>query len=244
MKPTLGPKVKICCIASAREAQMAIDHGASALGLVSAMPSGPGPIAEDLIAEIAAFIPPPVVSVLLTSKHTAASIIEQQHRTRASAIQIVDRLVHGAHHELRNALPGIRLIQVIHVRGDESVEEAISVSPYVDALLLDSGNPAAAVKELGGTGRTHDWSISSRIRVSVDVPVFLAGGLTPENVRQAVRYVRPFAIDVCSGVRTDGKLDEQKLKQFFAEIAAADQSAHHMAVLRPRISPKDQTTVP
>lgn len=223
---------------------MAIDHGASALGLVSEMPNGPGPIAEDLIAEIAASIPPPIMSVLLTSRHSAASIIEQQRRTRASAIQIVDRLMHGAHHELRNALPGIRLIQVIHVRGNESVEEAVAVSPYVDALLLDSGNPDAAVKELGGTGRTHDWSISSRIRVSVDVPVFLAGGLNPENVRQAVRFVRPFAIDVCSGVRTDGELDEHKLKQFFAEITAADRSAHDTAVLRPRIPPKDRTAAP
>ena len=168
----------------------------------------------------------------------AASIIEQQRRTRVNAIQIVDRLVHGAHRELRTALPGIRLIQVIHVTGDESVEEAISVSPYVDALLLDSGNPSAAVKELGGTGRTHDWSISSRIRVSADVPVFLAGGLTPENVRQAVRYVRPFAVDVCSGVRTNGKLDEHKLKKFFAEIAAADRSSNEPAELRSRITPK------
>jgi len=221
---------------------MAIDHGASALGLVSEMPSGPGPISEDLIAEIAASIPPPILSVLLTSKHEAESIIEQHRRTRVSAIQIVDRLVHGAHHELRRALPGIRLIQVIHVRGNEAADEAISLLPFVDALLLDSGNPSAAVKELGGTGRVHDWSVSSRIRVSVDVPVFLAGGLTPENVRQAVRYVRPFAIDVCSGVRTNGKLDESKLKKFFAEIAAADHSSHD-AALHSKILPKEHASV-
>lgn len=243
MKPTIGPRVKICCIASVREAQMAIDHGAAAVGLVSEMPSGPGPIPEDLIAEIAASIPPPILSVLLTSKHDAESIIEQHRRTRVSAIQIVDRLVHGAHRELRKALPGIRLIQVIHVTGNESAEEAVSISPFVDALLLDSGKPSAAVKELGGTGRVHDWSISSRIRVSVDVPVFLAGGLTPENVRQAVRYVRPFALDVCSGVRTNGKLDEHKLKQFFAEIAAADRPSHNEPELRSKIPPPEHAAV-
>jgi len=201
---------------------MAVEHGASALGLVSDMPSGPGVIAEDLIAEIAASIPPPIESVLLTSKHHAEAIIEQQRRARVSAIQIVDRIERGGHRALRAALPGIRIIQVIHVTGNESVEEALAMSPHVDALLLDSGNPAAAVKELGGTGRTHDWGISSRIRVSVDVPVFLAGGLTPQNVGKAVRYVRPFALDVCSGVRTGGKLDEQKLIEFFAQISAAD----------------------
>ena len=236
MKPTIAPRVKICCIASVREARMAIDYGASALGLVSAMPSGPGPISEDLIAEIAASIPPPVMSVLLTSKQDAESIIEQQRRTRVSAIQLVDHLHHGAHHELRRALPGIPLIQVIHVKDRESVEEAIAISPHVDALLLDSGNQSAAVKELGGTGRVHDWSISSRIRVSADIPVFLAGGLTPENVRRAVRYVRPFALDVCTGVRTDGKLDEAKLRQFFSEVAAADRSSHDDLVLRSKVS--------
>jgi phosphoribosylanthranilate isomerase len=222
MKPTIRPRVKICCISSLLEARMAIEHGASALGLVSDMPSGPGVIGENLIAEIAASIPPPVESVLLTSKHHAEPIIEQQRRTRVGAIQLVDRIERGGHRALRDALPGIRIIQVIHVTGNESVEEALAVSLHVDALLLDSGNPSAAVKELGGTGRTHDWGISSRIRVSVDVPVFLAGGLTPQNVVKAVRYVRPFALDVCSGVRTGGKLDEQKLKKFFAQLSAAN----------------------
>ena len=215
---------------------MAIEHGASALGLVSDMPSGPGVIGEDLIAEIAASIPPPVTSVLLTSKHHAEQIIEQQRRTRVSAIQLVDRIERGGHRALRNALPGIRIVQVIHVTGNESMEDALAISLHVDALLLDSGNPAAAVKELGGTGRTHDWGISSRIRVSVDVPVFLAGGLTPQNVVKAIRYVRPFALDVCSGVRTGGKLDEQKLKEFFAQIAAADRPRDGKAAWPPRIA--------
>jgi phosphoribosylanthranilate isomerase len=200
------------------------------------MPSGPGPISESLIAEIAASIPPPVMSVLLTSKPDAEAIIEQQRRTRVSAIQLVDHLHHGAHRELRRALPGIRLIQVVHVRGKDSVEQAIAISPHVDALLLDSGDPSSAVKELGGTGRVHDWSVSSRIRVSVEVPVFLAGGLKPDNVRRAVRYVRPFALDVCTGVRSDGKLDAEKLRAFFNEIAAADRSSHHDPLLRSKIT--------
>jgi phosphoribosylanthranilate isomerase len=197
---------------------MAIEHGASAVGLVSAMPSGPGPIPESLIAEIAATIPPGVSSFLLTCKQDAASIVDQQQRLRVNTIQICDRLPDGAHRELREALPGVALVQVVHVTGPESVEEAIAVGPHVDAVLLDSGNQSLAIKELGGTGRTHDWSLSRRIREAIDVPLFLAGGLKPQNVAAAIREVQPFGIDVCSGLRTDGALDRHKLVDFFAAI--------------------------
>lgn len=215
----LTPRVKICCISSFAEAEMAIRHGASALGLVSAMPSGPGVIEEDLIAEIAAQVPPPIATFLLTSKQEVDSIIEQQRRLRANTIQIVDRLKQGSYGDLRSALPGISLVQVIHVTGEESVDEALDVAPQVDAILLDSGNQKLAVKELGGTGRTHDWTLSRKIREAVTVPIFLAGGLKPENVADAIQAVEPFGLDLCSGVRTDGKLDEQKLASFFENLS-------------------------
>jgi len=218
MDATTKPRVKICCIASVAEAWMAIEHGASAIGLVSAMPSGPGPIAEELIAEIAAPVPPGVASFLLTCKQDVASIIDQQRRTRVNTIQICDRLVDGTYEDLRKALPGISLVQVIHVTGPEAVHEALAISSHVDAILLDSGNQSLKVKELGGTGRTHDWALSREIRESVEVPVYLAGGLKPENVGEAIRAVRPFGVDVCSGLRTDGRLDESKLKSFFAAL--------------------------
>lgn len=194
---------------------MAIEHGASAVGLVSAMPSGPGPIAEELIAEIAATIPPAVSSFLLTCRQDAASIIDQQRRLRVNTIQLCDRVDLGVLRELREALPGVSLVQVVHVTGREAVEEAVAVAPWVDAVLLDSGNQSLAVKELGGTGRTHDWSLSREIREAIDVPLFLAGGLRPENVAAAIREVQPFGIDVCSGLRTDGALDRRKLSAFF-----------------------------
>lgn len=197
---------------------MAINHGASAVGLVSAMPSGPGPIADDLIAEIAGRLPPAVGSFLLTCQQNAESIIDQQRRLRVNTIQLCDSVEPGAHRRLREALPGISLVQVIHVTGSEAIDEATSLAPFVDAILLDSGNPALPVKELGGTGRTHDWKISARIREAVSVPVFLAGGLNPTNVAEAIRQVRPFGVDVCSGVRTDGNLDELKLASFFRAI--------------------------
>jgi len=215
MEPTEKPRVKICCIQSIAEAWMAIEHGAAAVGLVSVMPSGPGPIPEELIAEIAAKIPPGVSSFLLTCQQNAEAIIDQQRRLRVNTIQICDRLPAGSYQRLREALPGVSLVQVIHVTGQESVDEAIAIAPEVDAILLDSGNQSLAIKELGGTGRTHDWRLSRAIREAIDVPLFLAGGLKPENVAEAIREVRPFGVDVCSGLRIEGRLDPRKLAAFF-----------------------------
>jgi phosphoribosylanthranilate isomerase len=220
MEPTARPRVKICCIADRAEAQAAVRAGASALGLVSHMPSGPGVIEDALIAEIARSVPPPIATFLLTSRTGVQEIIAQHAHCRTSTIQIVDRLVRGTHSDLRAALPGIRLVQVIHVTGEESIDEAARVAPEVDALLLDSGNQSLAVKELGGTGRTHNWAISRRIREAVDVPVFLAGGLKPENIAEAIMQVGPFGLDVCSGVRTNGRLDEAKLAAFMRAAGA------------------------
>jgi phosphoribosylanthranilate isomerase len=218
MKPNPRPRIKICCMGSIEEAWMAIDHGASAVGLVSAMPSGPGVIEEALIAQIAAALPPAIGSFLLTSKQDADAIIEQQRRLGVNTLQICDRLETGSYADLRQALPGISLVQVVHVTGTKSLDEAKSVAPFVDAILLDSGNQSLAVKELGGTGRVHNWTISRRIRESVEVPIFLAGGLNHMNVAQCIEEVGPFGVDVCSGVRTDGKLDPMKLDRFFAAI--------------------------
>ncbi len=219
MTPLL--RVKICCIRCVGEAQLAIRHGAAALGLVSEMPSGPGPIPEHRIAEVAARVPPPIATFLLTSKQDPAAIVGQQRRCGVNTIQLCDRLPPGAHPALRAALPGVSLVQVIHVVGEESIQEALEVASLVEALLLDSGNQRLPVKELGGTGRTHDWTISAQIVSRAPVPVFLAGGLTADNVQAAIQTVRPFAVDVCSGVRTDGALDEGKLERFMAAVAAA-----------------------
>ncbi len=219
MEPTLHPRIKICCISSVAEAQLAIRHGASALGLVAKMPSGPGVISEPIIAEVAAIIPPAIGSFLLTSEQNVQSIIDQQRRCRVNTLQIVDRLQVGKYDDLRTALPGISLVQVIHVTGEESIEEACRIADQgVDALLLDSGDQRLAVKQLGGTGRTHDWSISSQIREAVNVPIFLAGGLRTDNVKEAIQAVQPFGIDLCSSVRTDGRLDALKLARFFEAV--------------------------
>lgn len=212
------PRVKICCISSITEARTAIEAGASALGLVGPMPGGPGVISDELIFQIAKTVPPPIGTFLLTSETLIAKIVKHHQRTQTNTIQLVDALSGGTYNDLRNAIPGIKLVQVIHVIDQHSVDEAIEISEHVDAILLDSGNPNLPVKELGGTGRTHNWKLSRKIRDSIKVPVFLAGGLKPENIRQAIDEVLPFGIDLCSGVRTNDELDREKLDWFMREV--------------------------
>ncbi len=214
-------RVKICCISSLKEAALAIDLGANAIGLVSAMPSGPGVISEERIAEIAAVTPPPTSTFLLTSKISGPEIIEQYRRCRVTTIQLCDRVERSVIAELRGAMPHIALVQVIHVSGKKSVDEALAAAELVDAILLDSGNQSLTTKELGGTGRTHDWGLSAKIVEESPVGVFLAGGLTPENIAAAIQEVQPFGVDVCSGVRTNGELDETKLRSFMTNIERA-----------------------
>lgn len=218
--------MKICCISDISEGRLAIEHGADALGLVSHMPSGPGVISDQWIARIAATVPPGVASFLLTCLQSADAIIDQQRKLKVNTIQLCDSLPHSEYALLRQALPGVKLVQVIHVTGENAIAEASQIDSFVDGILLDSGNPALAVKELGGTGRRHDWTISRRIRDAVAAPVYLAGGLCAENVAEAMATVQPFGLDVCSGVRTDGQLDETKLAAFFEAVHAAVPSAN------------------
>jgi phosphoribosylanthranilate isomerase len=211
-------KIKICCISNLMEAELAIKYGADALGLVSEMPSGPGVIDDDTIEEISTSFSHTIDTFLLTSKRSVEEIVKQHHRFKTTTIQIVDSLLEGTHSDLRSALPGIKLVQVIHVGGEESIHEAIENSKTADGLLLDSGNQKLLIKELGGTGRTHNWEISRKIVESVTVPVFLAGGLNPLNIEEAIKSVRPYGVDICSGVRSNGKLDELKLRDYISRI--------------------------
>lgn len=213
-------KIKICCISSPEEAKIAIRYGADALGLVGKMPSGPGPIEDELINSIARTIHPPIASFLLTSEQNSKDIIAHVNRVHTNTVQVVDALTGGTYEEIRNALPHLRIVQVIHVTGEESIGQALQVHQYVDAILLDSGNPKAAIKTLGGTGNTHNWSVSHELVKQVSVPVFLAGGLHAGNVQEAIEQVNPFGVDVCSGVRSAGKLDLQKLSAFIKAVKA------------------------
>lgn len=210
--------VKVCCISSVEEAELALRSGASALGLVSRMPSGPGVIGEELIASIAEAVRGRTETVLLTSESDPAVVAHQVSRCGVTGVQLCAWLDGDARKDLRERLPETMLMQVVHVIDPSAVERAFSAERHVDRILLDSGSTAGPVQELGGTGRTHDWKVSRRIVQSVRVPVLLAGGLKAENVREACRAVTPYGLDVCSGVRQNGSLDADRLAAFFAAL--------------------------
>ena len=212
------PKIKICCISSLEEAFLAIKHGADALGLVGNMPSGPGVIADELISQITKHIPPPIATFLLTSERKASDIIAHHQKVQTNTIQIVDSLLEMDYAKIREAIPTVKIVQVIHVLNEKQIDEALEIEQWVDAILLDSGNPNLKVKILGGTGNSHDWKLSRKIREAVNKPVFLAGGINAQNVKQAIAEVNPYGIDLCSSVRTNGQLDASKLDIFFKAI--------------------------
>lgn len=215
-------QLKVCCIASVVEAELALAHGADAIGLVSAMPSGPGPIPDADITVIARATAGRARRFLLTSRTTSADIAAHVRDAGTDTVQIVDTPSEQVLRDLRRMTEGIALVPVIHVRGAEAIAQAQALAPLADALLLDSGNPGAAVRELGGTGRTHDWDVSAAlVRAVSPCPVFLAGGLRADNVAEAVRTVRPSGVDLCSGVRTGGRLDAAKLAAFVAALRVA-----------------------
>ena len=211
--------VKICCISSIEEAQLALNAGASALGLVGPMPSGPGIISNEMIGEIAQTVADQSVETfLLTSETTVEGIYNHYQKTKTTTIQLVDKIEKNGHAQLKELLPEVKLIQVLHVLNEETINEANRLMHEVDALLLDSGNPNLKIKTLGGTGNTHNWEISKSIVIKSNVPVWLAGGLNPENVQKAIEIVQPYGVDLCSGVRTNGNLNENKLLSFFDKV--------------------------
>ena len=211
-------KVKICCISSIEEARLAVAYGAAAIGLVGRMPSGPGIITDDLIHSIARTVLPPIDSFLLTSETTAEAIIEHHNKVNTTTIQMVDALSGREYHKIREAIPHVKLVQVIHVLDEKAVQEAIEISEWVDAILLDSGNPNLSTKVLGGTGKTHNWDLSKKIRENISIPTYLAGGINKDNIRMAIDHVQPYGIDLCSSVRTNGQLDERKLEELFKAL--------------------------
>jgi phosphoribosylanthranilate isomerase len=216
----LRTRVKICCITTPEAAALAVRHGADALGLVGPMPSGTGIIDLATARRLAACAPPTVTTFLLSAATRARDLADEARQVAPTVLQLVDEVEPGAYALLRRELPALKLVQAVHVTGERTVDEALALAAEVDALLLDSGVPDAPVRLLGGTGRVHDWSISRRIVAASPVPVFLAGGLTPGNVAEAIRTVRPFGVDLCTGLRTDGELDEAKLADFMRAVAS------------------------
>lgn len=213
-------RTKLCCIQDARELQHAVAAGADALGFVGQGLSGPEVIDDDAaIASLVAQVPPPVDPWLLTRETDPIALVTQVTTTGVKTVQLCDRVTASTAAALRAAVPGVRLVQVIHVAGPETLEDARDAAQHADALLLDSGAPAEGA--WGGTGRTHDWSVSAAVVEATDRPVILAGGLRPDNVGEAIATVRPWMVDLCSGIRRDGVLDPALAGAFVAAVGRA-----------------------
>lgn len=207
--------IKICCISTEEEIELALAEGASVLGFVGESPPGRGRLSDQAIAELIPAVRGRVPAWLLTVHTDLPALVAQVERTRPDGLQICDRVPPELLAALRARFPSLELIQVVHVSGPAAIAHAAEVEPSVDALLLDSGTPQGQERKLGGTGETHDWSISRRIVQQSAVPVWLAGGLRPDNVARAISEVGPAGVDLCSGVRdSDYRLDSARLRSF------------------------------
>ena len=217
-------QVKVCCVASAVEARLAVGLGADAVGLVGHMPSGPGVIGVAAAAQIAKEVPGGADTFLLTSAMRASEIVKDLAVCPASAVQIVRHIDPGEYPELIETAPQVRRIQVVHIEDEGALDLLAVYEPFVDAFLLDSGKTFGADQQFGGTGATHNWTISRRFVERTHIPVYLAGGLNSTNVFEAITQVRPYGVDLCTGVRTDDQLDPAKLEAFMSEVLRAGQA--------------------
>lgn len=209
-------KLKVCCISSLEEAKLASAYGADYLGLVGPMPSGPGVLSLEEVSAITSQLNDTQHSIFLSSGRTAKEIYEVFSGLGARSIQVVRQIDIDELKKLRDLLPDTELFSVVHVVGEESIALAKEYQAYANYILLDSGKPGSKI--LGGTGKTHNWDFSRRIVQEVSIPVFLAGGLNPDNIKEAVDRVSPYGVDLCSGLRTNDRLDEKKLKHFLDQL--------------------------
>jgi phosphoribosylanthranilate isomerase len=211
-------RIKICCIRSEEEANLAIAAGVDALGFVGVFPPTSRTIPDARIAQIAKRVPPPIETFVLTSETRAAAISAHIRETGTTGVQILYPIDPSESERLALLDRTTRRLQVIHIEGPEALELIPAYAPHVDAFVLDSGRPTGPAPVFGGTGRTHDWEVSAAFVKASPRPVFLAGGLSPDNIRAAMVQVEPFGVDLCSGVRTEGELDAEKLAAFVSAV--------------------------
>ena len=207
-------RVKICGNKRLEDALEGVKAGADALGfLVGQVHVSSDFISKEAAREIIEKLPPFISTVLVTHLSDVEGIISLAAFTRVSTVQLhgeskVDDIL-----VLREHLPNIKLYKTIHVEDGSAIPLASEWDNRVDAILLDTISEAE--NKVGGTGKTHDWSISAEIVKSLHIPVILAGGLDPDNVQAAIRAVQPFAVDVNSGMKgPDGYKDFATLHSF------------------------------
>jgi phosphoribosylanthranilate isomerase len=213
------PFIKICGLRSYEEARLALDCGATAFGfLVGLSYATADQISPENAAGIIGKLPENADTVIVTHQTDPEKAAALARITGGHTLQVHGDMPPAGVRKLAALAPDLRLIKAVHVSGPESIEAAAAYAGIAHALLLDT----RTVDRLGGTGRTHDWSISARIVAAVPVPVYLAGGLTPENISDAIERVRPAGVDVNSGVKDSaGEKDAEKVSLFVSRAIGA-----------------------
>jgi len=206
-------KIKICGIKTEHDLTVAINAGADAVGFITDVPvDSPRKITLAEASRMISKVPVFVTSVLVIMPENAQHAVRMIHAAKPAAVQIHNALPLSELVTIRKT--GVKLIKTIPVSRDSSSDTLImqvkELSGIVDAVLLDT----ALDGKTGGTGMQHNWEVSSKVVLNSAIPVILAGGLKPENVREAAGCVRPYAVDTASGVETGGKKDEKKVLDF------------------------------
>lgn len=202
-------RAKVCGITTERDLQAAVDAGADAVGFIADVNvDTPREVGVERAADLVAAAPPFVTTVLVTMPETPERAVELVDRVNPDVIQIHGELTVDEVDTVGATAP-VSVVKTV----DAAAPDGKRFDDVVDALLVDSVDSEGA----GGTGRTHDWDATREFADTVDSPVVLAGGLTPENVAEAVATVEPFAVDVASGVeRTGGEKDHDAVREFVA----------------------------
>ncbi|OGG73833.1 hypothetical protein A3A40_00270 [Candidatus Kaiserbacteria bacterium RIFCSPLOWO2_01_FULL_54_20] len=206
-------RVKICGIKNIEDARAAYEAGADELGFHVALDGGRSPLTPESAAEMIRMLPGGVSSVVVTSATQPAQLIEIAGKTGARILQLYGDVTVETMREIKQAVPYMELWKVLNVSYESSIAKAKEYKGAADAIALDTLNKETGAR--GGSGKTHDWNISKKIVESVSIPVVLAGGLTPENVAEAIATVSPAGVDVNSGVSNpDGSKDIEKVRAF------------------------------
>ena len=208
-------RVKICGITREEDLAVAVAAGADAVGFLVGVPSSPRNLTIERAERLLRQVPIFVDSVVVTAPQSIDGLAEICETLKPSAIQIHGKKSFVAS-ELREQIKDARLIKTVYVTKDALNETAIEELKTFDAVLLDS----VAKGQYGGTGRVHDWNMSRQIREAVaPLPLILAGGLKPENVKEAVQTVQPYAVDVASGVESQPAVKDHGKVRAFVENA-------------------------
>lgn len=209
-------RVKICGIRTFEEARECIAAGADALGFHVELEHSKCPIGAATTASIISHVPPFVASVIVTTVIEPKALIRIARATGANTLQLQGEVSADTVRAVKAVSPYLKVYAVVHVFGTDAIEAARKIEG-VDAIILDSADKTSGAR--GGTGKTHDWNISKKIVESLSIPVVLAGGLNPDNVAEAVRLVKPYAVDVETGVSNPDHTKNAEKVRLFVERA-------------------------